>query len=124
MPRKPVRDWLTTEEAAAFIGVSIQRFRDFMTPAILPHSEPLTRGWLHYKGDLEKLKAEREKNPPRVGRKKMKKDAPKNPPRKRGRPRKSDSDGAQAGNFPAENRPVTEDAAAPREARKMEVDNL
>lgn len=113
MPRRPVRDWLTTEEAAAFIGVSINRFRDFMNPQILPHSEELTRGWLHYKGDLEKLKAERERNPPRAGRKKLKPDKPKDPNRKRGRPRKAVAEPPQEGNFPAENRPVTTDGSEP-----------
>lgn len=82
MPRRPIRDWLSTDEAAAFIGVSVQRFRDFMVPYILPHSELLPMGWLHYKGDLEKLKAEREANPPKGGRRKFNTARSKKPRRK------------------------------------------
>ena len=92
MPRRPVRDWYSTEEAAQFIGVSVQRFRDFMTPQILPHSEQLPSGWLHYLGDLEKLKREREKNPPHAGRKKVKKTPAKKATEKKAETANTDSD--------------------------------
>ncbi len=121
MPRRPVRDWYTTEEAAAFLGVSVARFRDFIAQRIFPHSEYVATCWLHYKGDLEKLKAEREKNPPRGGRKKTRPDKPKRP---RGRPRKdatAESNGPDVGIFPAENAlPTAGQTPAPEAQERKE----
>jgi len=66
MPRKPVRDWITTEEAAAYIGVTAARFRGYLELAIqrelLPNSAKAGKTWLHYIGDVKKLKEAREKN--------------------------------------------------------------
>ena len=118
MPRKPNRDWLTTDEGAEFLGLSVSRFRDFINERILPHSEMTANGWLHYLGDLEKLKEYREKNPPPKGRKKFERKPLKIPRMKKGESANADDSAAQAGNFPAENRPVTEDAAAPTLAQK------
>jgi len=118
MPRKPVRDWITTDEGAAFLGLSVSRFRDFIGGEFLPHSEMTANGWLHYLGDLEKLKEYREKNPPPKGRQKFNRTPGKSPRIKKGVSAKSDDSTAQAGIFPAENRPVTEDAAEPTPARK------
>lgn len=121
MPRRPIRDWYTTEEAARFLGVSVARFRDFIAQRIFPHSEYVATCWLHYKGDLEKLKAEREKNPPRGGRKKTRPDKPKRP---RGRPRKNaaaDGNGPHEGNFPSGNTlPDGRQTAAPEPQQRKE----
>lgn len=118
MPRKPVRDWLTTDEGAEFLGLSVSRFRDFINEKYLPHSEMTANGWLHYLGDLEKLKEYREKNPPSKGRQRFTRKPLKIPRIVKGGSANADDDTAQAGIFPAENRPVTEDAAEPTPARK------
>lgn len=72
-PKEPVRDWITTEEAAEILEVTPVRFRQFMNdtirPSILPHSVLVTRTWLHYIRDVEKLKAARD-NGYRIQRKK------------------------------------------------------
>ena len=65
MAKTPVRDWLTTEEAAQILGVSPMRIRQLMDdnirPSVLPNSILVTRTWLHYRGDVERLKVRREK---------------------------------------------------------------
>ena len=69
MPRKPVRDWITSEEAAAILGVTPSRFRNYLENAVreqlLPNSVQISKTWLHYKRDVEKLKAAREAKQPR-----------------------------------------------------------
>lgn len=69
MPRKPVRDWITSEEAAALLGVTPSRFRNYLENAVreqlLPNSVQISRTWLHYKRDVERLKAAREAKQPR-----------------------------------------------------------
>ncbi len=70
MPRKPLRDWLTTDEAAQLLKISVPFMRVLIRTNKFPHSELIGRTWLHYRGDVEKLKAEREKHPPHPGRQK------------------------------------------------------
>lgn len=69
MPRKPVRDWITSEEAASLLEISGARFRDFLVQEVreryLPNSVLVTRTWLHYIGDVKRLKQLRENYPPR-----------------------------------------------------------
>lgn len=83
MPRKPVRDWITSEEAALYLGITGARFRDYLVDEsrakFLPHSELITRTWLHYIGDVKKLKEYRETYPKKRNRKKPQKPREKSP---------------------------------------------
>lgn len=81
MPRKPVRDWLTTKEAAAYMGFSVAYLTYMARNGILPNSDLTDLGWLHLMSDLEKLAAERKANPPKRGRVKGKNRKSKLPPR-------------------------------------------
>lgn len=69
MPRRPIRDWITSEEAAAILGVTPSRFRNYLEHAVreqlLPNSVQISKTWLHYKRDVEKLKEAREAKTPR-----------------------------------------------------------
>ena len=121
MPRRPVRDWLTTEEAADFLGISISYMRTFLNSPSLPHSEMIPQGWLHYKGDLEKLKAEREKNPPRPGRPKRIRPPSKNPRRRKAESANAESNGPDVGIFPAKNTlPTAGQTPAPEAQERKE----
>ncbi len=70
MARAPERNWILTEEAAALLGVTSGRMRQILSPEsqkiLLPHSVLVRNIWLHYVGDVMKLKAAREKDPPRA----------------------------------------------------------
>ena len=83
MPRKPVRDWITSEEAAGVLGITGARFRDYLVKEVrekyLPNSVLITRTWLHYAGDVKKLKEIRENYPPRHRPRKVQNSAAKNP---------------------------------------------
>ena len=72
MPRIPERNWLLTDEVADLLGVSSARIRQMLAPEtqriLFPHSVLIRKIWLHYKGDVMKLKELYEKNPPRVNR--------------------------------------------------------
>lgn len=63
MARKPERDWILSEEAADILGITGARFRDYLIPEVrekyLSNSVLIGRTWLHYIGDVEKLKAYR-----------------------------------------------------------------
>lgn len=81
MPRKPVRDWITSEEAAIMLGITGARFRDYLVEQVrrvyLPNSVLVTRTWLHYIGDVQRLKAYRDTLPRASNRKTPKRPAEK-----------------------------------------------
>jgi len=78
MPKKYARDWITSEEAAAILGISRARFRDYVVEEVrekhLPNSVLITHTWLHHIKDVERLKKFREKYPPRNQPRKVKKE--------------------------------------------------
>lgn len=68
MPRKPVRDWLTTKEAAAYMGLSESYLTILARNGTLPNSDRTDLGWLYLISDLDRLIALRKTTPPKKGR--------------------------------------------------------
>jgi len=69
MAKSYTRDWITSDEAAAVLGISAARFRTYLIQEVrekhLPNSVLIGRIWLHHINDVERLKRTRAKYPPR-----------------------------------------------------------
>jgi len=81
MGQKPSRNWVVAHEVADILGVSLGTVSRMKNDGLLPSSELVYGTWLYWLNDVLRLKAKREVNPPKAGRRPIQK--PKNQPRKR-----------------------------------------
>lgn len=61
MPRRPVRDWYSVEEAAHKIGVSISTIKIYILRGFFPYAEKVAGVTLIHESDILKLLKKREK---------------------------------------------------------------